>query len=115
MPTSRFSHFERIVRSVLVSGASRGIGKAIALELARRGATVAVGFLERADAAQATVEEIQHAGGAAFCVQLDVAVPASCDQAAVAVKERCGSLDILVNNAGITDESPALATEDAAW
>jgi len=103
------------VKSALVSGASRGIGKAIALELARRGHNVAVGFHERANAAQTTTEEIQRAGGTAFPVQLNVTEPASCDQAASAVKERCGGLDILVNNAGVTDESPALATNDAAW
>jgi 3-oxoacyl-[acyl-carrier protein] reductase len=102
-------------RVALISGASRGIGKAIALELARQGHGVAVGFHERADAAQATAEEIQRAGGTAFPVQLDVTDPASCNQAATAVKERCGRLDILVNNAGITDESPALATDDDAW
>ena len=103
------------MKSALVSGASRGIGKAIALELARRGHNVAVGFHERANAAQTTTEEIQRAGGTAFPVQLNVTEPASCDQAASAVKERCGGLDILVNNAGVTDESPALATNDAAW
>lgn len=103
------------MRSVLVSGASRGIGKAIALDLARRGHSIAVGFHERADAAQATVAEIQHAGGTAFHIQLDVTGPASCNQVAIAVKERYGCLDILVNNAGITDESPALATDDDAW
>jgi 3-oxoacyl-[acyl-carrier protein] reductase len=102
-------------RVALISGASRGIGKAIALELARRGHSVAVGFHERADAAQVAAEEIQRAGGTAFPVQLDVTDPASCNQVAAAVKERCGSLDILVNNAGITDESPALATDDDAW
>lgn len=102
-------------RVVLISGASRGIGKAIALELARRGHSVAVGFHERADAAQSVAEEIQRLGGTAFPVQLDVTKPASCNQAAVAIKERCGSLDILVNNAGITDEAPALATDDDAW
>jgi 3-oxoacyl-[acyl-carrier protein] reductase len=102
-------------RVALISGASRGIGKAIALELARRGHSVAVGFHERADAAQSVAEEIQRAGGTAFPVQLDVTEPASCNQAAAAVKKRCGSLDILVNNAGITDESPALATADDAW
>jgi 3-oxoacyl-[acyl-carrier protein] reductase len=102
-------------RAALISGASRGIGKAIALELARRGHSVAVGFHKRADAAQSVVEKIQRAGGMAFLVQLDVAEPASCDQAAATVKERYSSLDILVNNAGITDESPALATDDDAW
>ena len=50
-----------------------------------------------------------------FPIQLDVTEPASCNQVAAAIKERCGSLDILVNNAGITDESPALATDDATW
>ena len=109
------THLERLVKSALVSGASRGIGKAIALELARRGHCVAVGFHERADAAKSTTEEILRAGGMAFPVQLNVTEPVSCDLAASAVKERCGSLDILVNNAGITDESPALATDDEAW
>ncbi len=103
------------MKSVLVSGASRGIGKAIAQELAWRGHSVAVGFHEHAGAAQFVAEEIQRAGGRAFPVQLDVADPASCIRAATVVKRRCGSLDILVNNAGITDESPALATDDAAW
>jgi 3-oxoacyl-[acyl-carrier protein] reductase len=102
-------------RIALISGASGGIGRAIALELARRGHLVAAGYYQRAEAAQATVEEIQKNGGAAFSVQFDVREPSSCNRAADAVKERCGSLDILVNNAGTTDESPALATDDAAW
>ncbi|HNQ90112.1 MAG TPA: 3-oxoacyl-ACP reductase family protein [Verrucomicrobiota bacterium] len=103
------------MKSALVSGASRGIGKAIALELARRGRSVAVGFHERGSAAQAVVEEIQAAGGTACTVHLEVADAASCNAAAVAVREQLGSLDILVNNAGVTDDSPALATDDAAW
>ena len=103
------------MRSALVSGASRGIGKAIALELARRGHALTVGFYERADAARATVEEIQKTGGRALSVQLDVTDPISCRRAVELAKERHGSLDILVNNAGVTDESPALATDDAAW
>jgi len=114
-PTRSHIHPERFVRSVLVSGASRGIGRAIALELARRGHSVAVGFHERAEAAQSAAEEIQRAGGTAFPVQLDVTDPSSCNQVATAIKERFGRLDILVNNAGITDEAPALATDDAAW
>jgi 3-oxoacyl-[acyl-carrier protein] reductase len=74
-----------------------------------------VGFHERADAAKSTTEEILRAGGTAFPVQLNVTEPVSCDLVASAVKERYGSLDILVNNAGITDESPALVTDDEAW
>ena len=102
-------------RTAIVTGASRGIGKAIALELARRGHTVAVGYRERADAATATVDEIARAGGTAFGVQLDVVDAAVCTQVAAEIKKRCGSLDILVNNAGLTDEAPALAMADAAW
>jgi 3-oxoacyl-[acyl-carrier protein] reductase len=59
------THPERFVKSVLVSGASRGIGKAIAQEPARRGHNVAVGFRDRADAVQSVAEEMQHAGGSA--------------------------------------------------
>jgi 3-oxoacyl-[acyl-carrier protein] reductase len=102
-------------RVALVSGASRGIGKAIAMELARRDHAVAVGFREREEAAQLTVQEIQRAGGEAVSVQLDVTDAAACQRVAAGVRERCGSLDILVNNAGVTDESPALAMDDAAW
>lgn len=103
------------MKSALVSGASRGIGRAVALELARCGHKVAVGFHERASAAQAVVEEIHSGGGSAFSVPLDVADAAACDAAAASVRERFGTLDILVNNAGITGDSPALATDGAAW
>jgi 3-oxoacyl-[acyl-carrier protein] reductase len=102
-------------RVALVSGASRGLGRAIALELSRRGQTVAVGYRERAAEAQATAHAIEEAGGAAFPVQLDVTDAALCARVAAAIKQRCGSLDVLVNNAGLTDEAPALAMEDAAW
>ena len=102
-------------RVALVSGASRGIGRAIALELALQGCAVAVGFRHRADVAQAVVEQITKAGGTAFAVQLDVTDAAGCAQAAAPIKERFGSLDILVNNAGVVEEAPALAMDDDAW
>ena len=102
-------------RVALVSGASRGIGRAIAMDLARRGHQVAVGFHRREEAAQAVVEEIQRTGGTAFPMRLEVTDPASCQAAAESIKQRCGSLDILVNNAGIVDEAPALAMSDTAW
>jgi 3-oxoacyl-[acyl-carrier protein] reductase len=102
-------------RAALVSGASRGIGRAIAFELARRGCRVAVGFRERAEAAQAAADEIGRRGGTAFTVRLDVTDPGACVQIAAALRERWGRLDILVNNAGVTDESPALGMDDAAW
>ena len=102
-------------RVALVSGASRGIGRAIALELARRGQVVGVGYRERADAAQLVAEEIQRAGGIATPVRVDVTDSEACQHAAAQLKERWGRLDILVNNAGVTDEAPALAMDDAAW
>ena len=102
-------------RVALVSGASRGIGRAIAVELARQGCAVAIGFRKRADAAQAVVEQITQSGGTAFGVQLDVTAFAACAQAAASIKERCSSLDILVNNAGLVEEAPALVMDDVAW
>jgi 3-oxoacyl-[acyl-carrier protein] reductase len=102
-------------RVALVSGASREIGRAIALELARRGAAVAAGFLEREEGAAETVHLIEAAGGRAFAVRLDVRDPASCRAAADGVREHAGSLDILVNNAAVTEEAPALAMDDEAW
>ncbi|MCX6873345.1 MAG: 3-oxoacyl-ACP reductase FabG [Verrucomicrobia bacterium] len=102
-------------RVALVSGASRGIGRAIAIDLARRGRQVAVAYHQRLEEAQTVVEEIQRAGGTAFPVQLEVTDPASCQAVAGLIKQRCGGLDILVNNAGIVDEAPALAMSDPAW
>ncbi len=102
-------------RVALISGGSRGIGKAIALELGRRGHVVAVGYRQRAEAAQSTVAEIEAAGGESFAVQLDVTDAVACHRAAAAIRDRCGSLSILVNNAGRIDDAPALAMENEAW
>lgn len=89
-------------KAALVTGGSRGIGRAICLELARHGARVAVNYQSNAALAQAVVAEIAAAGGEAFGVPGDVAEG---DDAAALVKatvDRFGALDILVNNAGIT-------------
>ena len=102
-------------RVALVSGASRGIGRSIAMELARRGHQVAVAYQTRSEEAQAVAAEIHQAGGIAFPVQLDVTDPTGCQSVAGEIRQRCGSLDILVNNAGVVDESPALAMSDTAW
>ena len=102
-------------RAALVSGGSRGIGKAICLELARRGVRVAVGYHERQEAAEAVASEIEASGGGAFALELDVTDPSSCERASIAVPGRLGALDILVNNAGIVDDSPALAMPDDSW
>lgn len=86
----------------LVTGASRGIGKAIAMELAERGATVIVNYSGSEEKAQQTVSEIKKNGGEAVAVKCDVADFAACEKLAKDVIGRYGKLDILVNNAGIT-------------
>ncbi len=102
-------------RTALVSGASRGIGRAIALELARRGCRVAVGFRQREESARATVEQIRRDGGEALALRLDVTDASACREASQQLSDRHGSLDILVNNAAVVDDAPALAMEDEAW
>ncbi len=86
----------------LVTGGSRGIGRAICLELARRGAAVAVNFAGNEAAAQETAEACRALGVQAELFRADVADPAACEELVKAVKERFGQVDILVNNAGIT-------------
>lgn len=86
----------------LVTGGSRGIGRAICLELARQGAAVAVNYAGNEQAAQETVEACRALGVQAEAFQADVSDPAACESLIAQVKERFGRLDILVNNAGVT-------------
>ena len=86
----------------LVTGGSRGIGRAVCVELARRGAAVAVNYAGGAEAAEETVQLCRALGVEAEAFQADVAGPAACEGLVAAVKERFGRLDILVNNAGIS-------------
>ena len=97
----------------IVTGGARGIGRAIALELGRHGAKVAVGYSTQAEAAEEVAQQIRDSGGDAFPLRGNVAnlgeVQASVDQ----VIERFGSINYLVNNAGITrDRSLARMTQD---
>ena len=86
----------------LVTGGSRGIGRAICLELARQGAAVAVNYAGNEQAAQETVEACRALGVQAEAFQADVSDPAACESLIAQVKERFGRLDILVTNAGVT-------------
>lgn len=86
----------------LVTGASRGIGRAIALELAAQGATVVINYQKNAEAAQEVVDAIAAAGGTATAVQGDVSQEADANALVKAVIDAYGKLDILVNNAGTT-------------
>jgi len=99
--------------SCLVTGGSRGIGRAIALELGRHGASVAVGYANSKDAAEEVVAEIIASGGQGFAFGGDVQDPASIEAAVAGVVERFGKIDVLVNNAGITrDRSLAKMSPD---
>ena len=94
-------------KMALVTGASRGIGRAIAQKLAEEGATVAVNFHSRADAAAEVVAEIAEAGGQAVALQADLSRPEQIDELFTDTLEQLGRLDILVNNAGMAIFKPA--------
>jgi len=98
--------------AALVTGGSRGIGRAVCLELARRGAAVAVNYAGNSQAAEETVRLCRELGVEAEAVQADVADPAACEALVSAVKERFGRLDILVNNAGITRDSLLMTAKE---
>ena len=87
----------------VVTGASRGIGRAIALRLAEDGAAVAVNYKSSEAAAQEVARAIEGRGGRAFAVQADVATVAAAQDLFAAVKAEFGGLDILVNNAGTAE------------
>jgi 3-oxoacyl-[acyl-carrier protein] reductase len=97
----------------LVTGGSRGIGRAIAHTLAREGALVAVNYAKNADAAAETVKSIEAAGGQAFVVQADVSQVADIARLVgeVCAKSPSGKLDILVNNAGGTPGGPDMTPD----
>src|SRR5258707_281753 len=86
----------------VVTGASRGIGRGIALELAKRGATVVVNYNTSADAANEVVAAIQAAGGKASAVKADVSKIEEAEALIKAAVDTYGKIDILINNAGTT-------------
>jgi 3-oxoacyl-(acyl-carrier-protein) reductase len=102
-------------KTCLVTGGSRGIGRAIALELGRHGASVAVGYAHNAEAAEAVATEIATYGGESFAFACDVADPATIEPAVAAVIERFGKIDVLVNNAGITRDRSLAKMSPAEW
>jgi 3-oxoacyl-[acyl-carrier protein] reductase len=99
----------------LVTGASRGIGAAIADRLAAEGASVAVNYAGSADAAAQVCERIGDAGGDALSCQADVSDADACAALVEEVIERFGRIDILVNNAGITRDGLIMRMSDEDW
>ncbi len=99
----------------LVTGGSRGIGRAVCLKLAALGARVAVNYVSRPDAADETVAAIKAAGGDAFTIQFDIGNATEVQDAFKKLLADCGRIDILVNNAGITRDGLLLKMKDEDW
>ena len=102
-------------KSAVVTGASRGIGRAIALRLAEQGANVAFSYKGNATAADDAAAAITALGREALAVQADVTQPESAEQLIKAALERFGRIDILVNNAGITRDDLIMRMSIEAW
>lgn len=108
-------HIRLDERVALVTGGSRGIGRAIAVSLATTGATVVVNYRGNQAAADETVAAIESAGGKAVAIQADVANGEDVDRLFKDVLERFGRIDVLVNNAGITRDTLMLRMKDEDW
>ncbi|HEH8201189.1 TPA: 3-oxoacyl-[acyl-carrier-protein] reductase [Staphylococcus aureus] len=104
-----------MTKSALVTGASRGIGRSIALQLAEEGFNVAVNYAGSKEKAEAVVEEIKAKGVDSFAIQANVA---DADKVKAMIKEvvsQFGSLDVLVNNAGITRDNLLMRMKEQEW
>ena len=99
----------------LVTGASRGIGRAIAVALAKAGASVAVNYAGNAAAAEETLKMIEDAGSKGMLVKADVADGTQVDAMVKSVAAEFGQIDILVNNAGITRDGLLMRMKDEDW
>ena len=102
-------------RAALVTGAGRGVGKGIALELARSGCRVAVNYQSSPDLAEATVAEIRAIGGEAVCIKGDVGAASEVREMIAGAVSRFGGLDVLVNNAGVQTWKPFLEVSETDW
>lgn len=99
----------------IVTGAARGLGRAIAIELARAGAKIVVNYAGRIDKAEETVEMIRQNGGEAIAVQADVSLSADVERLVQTTFEQYGKIDILVNNAGIVRDTLLMRMKEEDW
>jgi 3-oxoacyl-[acyl-carrier protein] reductase len=99
----------------LVTGGSRGIGRAIALELAERGADVGINYAGNEAAAAQVVKEVENMGRKALAIQADVSNPSAVDEMFKKVLDVFGRIDILVNNAGITRDNLLMRMKEEDW
>jgi 3-oxoacyl-[acyl-carrier protein] reductase len=104
-----------VSRTALVTGASRGIGRAIATQLGATGHRVACCYASDAAAAEETCGAVTAAGGEAIAVAVDVADAATVDRAFGEIEEKLAAVEVLVNNAGITADGLVVRMTDEAW
>lgn len=102
-------------KAAVVTGGSRGIGRAIAVRLARQGADVCISYKGNTTAAAATVLEIEGTGRKGYAIQADSAVPGSASELITGALEQLGKIDILVNNAGITRDDLIMRMKAEDW
>ena len=102
-------------KTAIVTGATRGIGKAIALELAKRGASVAFNYAKSADEAEKVKTEIEDLGVKGFAESCDVSNTEAAAEFCKKVKEEFGAIDFLVNNAGITRDNLIMRMKEDDW
>ena len=99
----------------LVTGGSRGIGKACALELAKAGCDVVINFAGNVEAAEKTVEELKALGSNSECYKFDVSNQSEVDENIAKIIEKYGRIDVLVNNAGITRDDLFIRMGEDKW
>ncbi|MGB6497332.1 MAG: SDR family NAD(P)-dependent oxidoreductase, partial [Candidatus Acidiferrum sp.] len=102
-------------RVALVTGASRGLGKAMALALAEAGADVAVNYRAQAAAAESVCQAVRALGCKSIAIQGDVSISADVERVVSATEKQLGSVGILVNNAGIAKMLPADQVTEEIW
>ncbi len=101
--------------TVLVTGASRGIGKAIAISLGSEGAEVVINYANSPSKAEEVVSQIKSSGGSAYSIQANISDESSVNDLIKTVLEKSGKIDVLVNNAGITRDGLLMRMKSEDW